>query len=422
MIQKLLPNSSLYRDAFTLATGTGMAQLIPLLASPVLTRLYTPAEFGALAVFAAICTIVVSFATGRYELAILLPEKDNDARHVTFLSIFMTLAVSLLTLMVIYLFEGTIIRLMDAPELGRLLYWAPAGIASIGLFQIFSYSLNRNKRYKTIAGSKFSQAAGATASQLGLGIMGLGAAGLVFGKIIGDVCSWLWGGIDLAKKRLLLPDSFSGKTFREVARKYENFPKINAPHAVTNATSGQLPPFLLYSFFSDTVAGLYGLTHKVCYAPIQLISGSVGQVFSKSVTEKYHREDDIYRFTRRVAGQMALIALLPFLLLGLVGPAAFGFVFGEEWRVAGEYARVLSPYFYLVFVVSPLVYIPNMLDRQKKAFGIEIAYLVLRVAALFLGIVLGSAWLAVAFYGVAGVIIQIYLLLWIFKLGKEAYN
>lgn len=425
MIQKWLPNSALYKDAFTLATGTGLAQLIPILASPVLTRIFTPAEFGVLGAFAAFCTIVVSFATGRYELAILLPEEENDARHVTVLSIVITLAVSLATFLVILFFKEPLNNLMtalDAAELGNLLYWAPLGIASIGLFQIFSYKLNRHKRYSTIAGSKFSQAAGMTASQLGFGFLGMGAAGLVFGRIIGDVCSWLWGGVDLLRKKLLFPDIFSGNTFRKVAKKYENFPKVNAPHALTNASSSQLPQILLLSFFSKTINGHYNLTFKVCFAPVQLISNSVGQVFSRRVTEKYQREENIHTFTKRIAGQLALLALVPFGLLTLFAPPVFEFVFGSQWTVAGQYTQVLAPYFYLVFVVSPLVYIPNMLDRQKKAFAIEIVYLALRLAALFLGIWLADAYLAVAFYGVAGIIIQLYLLLWIFKLGREAYD
>ncbi|MDZ7771425.1 MAG: oligosaccharide flippase family protein [Balneolaceae bacterium] len=425
MIRNLFPNTELYRDAATLATGTGMAQLIPILASPVLTRIFTPAEFGVLGAFAAFCTIVVSFATGRYELAILLPEREDRARHVTWLSIMLTFAVSLATLLAIVLFKeplNDLMVLLDTEELGNLMYWAPACIASIGLYQVFSYQLNRHKRYGTIAASKFSQAAGMTGAQLGFGFLGMGAAGLVIGRVIGDLFSWIWSGADLLRRKLLLPETFSRDTFREVAKRYENFPKVNAPHALTNASSSQLPQILLLSFFSKTINGHYNLTYKVCFAPVQLVSSSVGQVFSRRVTEKYQQEEDIHAFTKKIAGQLALVALLPFGLLALFAPPLFEFVFGAQWTVAGQYTQVLAPYFYMVFVVSPLVYIPNMLDRQKKAFAIEIAYLVLRLAALFLGIWLADAWLAVAFYGVAGIIIQGYLLFWILKLGREAYD
>ena len=82
MLTKLKPKSEFTRNVLTLMTGTTIAQAIPIAISPILTRLYTPKDFGVLALFVAITSIFGSIANGRYELAIMLPKKDEDAVNI----------------------------------------------------------------------------------------------------------------------------------------------------------------------------------------------------------------------------------------------------------------------------------------------------------------------------------------------------
>ena len=72
-------NSEYIRNTLTLVSGNTLAQLIPLLAEPVLTRLFPPEDFGLLALFISISSLFAIVATGRYELAVMLPSKDEDA-------------------------------------------------------------------------------------------------------------------------------------------------------------------------------------------------------------------------------------------------------------------------------------------------------------------------------------------------------
>jgi O-antigen/teichoic acid export membrane protein len=86
MLNKLKPKSEFSRNVLTLMTGTTIAQAIPIAISPILTRIYTPEDFGVFALYMSVVSIVSVVATGRYELAIMLPKKDEDAINIVTLS------------------------------------------------------------------------------------------------------------------------------------------------------------------------------------------------------------------------------------------------------------------------------------------------------------------------------------------------
>ena len=70
--------SEFSKNSIALLGGTVFSQLIPIGLSPVLTRLFSPTEFGVLALFVSISKIISVFITGRYEPAIVLPKEDRD--------------------------------------------------------------------------------------------------------------------------------------------------------------------------------------------------------------------------------------------------------------------------------------------------------------------------------------------------------
>ena len=87
MIRKLVPKSKFSKNVITLITGTALAQAVPIAITPILTRLYTPEDFGVFAVYMALSSILVVLVTGRYELAIVVPQKDEDAINIVALSV-----------------------------------------------------------------------------------------------------------------------------------------------------------------------------------------------------------------------------------------------------------------------------------------------------------------------------------------------
>ena len=135
MINKFKPKSEFSSNVLTLMTGTTIAQAIPIAISPILTRIYTPEDFGMFALYMSMATIISVIATGRYELAIILPEKDEDAINIMMLSIGITFLVSLITLLIIFIFNAQITLLFGNPNISQWLYFVPLTIVLTGVYQ-----------------------------------------------------------------------------------------------------------------------------------------------------------------------------------------------------------------------------------------------------------------------------------------------
>src|SRR5579859_6097194 len=75
----LMANRPFLKDVSIMLTGAAGGQAVSLLLSPLLTRLYSPQEFGTLSVYSAIVAILVVISSLRYELALPLVRDDEDA-------------------------------------------------------------------------------------------------------------------------------------------------------------------------------------------------------------------------------------------------------------------------------------------------------------------------------------------------------
>ena len=181
-MRRLLPQSAYARNVLTLMTGTSLAQAIPIAISPILTRLYSPEEFGCFALYMAVALIASVLVTGRYELAILLPRQDRDALHIAALAIMaLSIAISAVLLLVVLFFAQPIAVLLGDAALAPWLYWVPASTLLLGLYQSLNYWSNRKAQYKRLAISRTVQSGSAALAQLGIGYAGSGAVGLVGG-------------------------------------------------------------------------------------------------------------------------------------------------------------------------------------------------------------------------------------------------
>lgn len=418
MINHFFKNK-LFRDVATLVGGTGIAQALPVLISPILTRIYSPDEFGILAFYMAAIAIIGVASTGRYEMAVLLPKKNIKAYNLAGFSVILSLAVSLVTFAIFLISGNQILDLFGFSSMSVLYITIPAGIFAFGLFQVSTFLLNRLQHYKGLASAKIARSGGVSAAQVLFGFTGFSTFGLVFGKLLGDLCSAIYAQWLANRNRAFKDGRYSWIIMKAEALTYREMPKINAPHAVSTTLSNQLPNMLLAGFFNPAIAGFYNLSFRVCYAPVMLISGSVYQVYSRSVSENQKEGDDIHRFTLSIVKKLALAAIIPFSILLFFAPSLFDFIFGAEWRIAGAYAQLLTPMLFLTFIVSPVTYIPILLGYQRKAFFLDLFYLVLRIAALSTGFFLDNAALAIAGYSIVGVLFLTYLLFWLLSLTKK---
>jgi len=374
MISKLKPKSEFTRNVLTLMTGTTIAQAIPIAISPILTRIYTPEDFGVFALFLAMVSILASIANGRYELAIMLPEKDEDAINIFALGFIITTFISCFLLVVIIMFYNDFLAIFNNKNIGVWLYFIPIAIFFTGLFNILNYFNNRKKNYKDLAKATVLKSIILAIVQLSIGFFKQGAGGLISGQLL----SLLVANTKLLKniiKDKMLISKISKQKIIAVAKRYKNFPKFSMWAILANTLSVQLTNILVSSFYSIATLGLYSLVQRVLSMPSSLIGSSIGKVFFQQATREKQKTGKVIKSFNNTVKKLILIGLPFFIVLFFIVEDLFAIVFSEEWRIAGVYAKILIPLFFIRFVSSSVSSILIVFEKQKAELIINILLL-----------------------------------------------
>ena len=390
-MRRLLPASTYARNVLTLMTGTTLAQALPIAISPILTRLYSPEDFGRFALYMAVAMMVSVVVTGRYELAILLPRQDRDAMHITALAMVLSVAISIVLLIVVLFFSDSIATLLGDTALAPWLYWVPASTLLLGFYQSLNYLSNRKAQYKRLAISRTVQSSSIGLAQLGSGYAGSGAVGLMAGQLTGQVLATAVLARLIWREEHRLIRALRPSRSLALARKYINFPKYLIVAHSFNTASGQMPVLLLSALFSTTAAGFFTLTQRVMAAPMALIASALGDVFRQEASQAYIHQGDCRQIYQKTFKRLLLISAGPFATFFFLAPALFSWVFGEQWRVAGEYAQILTPMAFLQFITSPLSSMFMIAEKQRLDLLWQIFLITLVVLSFVLGNMLSSA-------------------------------
>jgi len=412
----LLPRGRFARSVMVLAGGTALGQAITALASPVLTRLYGPDDFGVMAVYVSLLGIFSVIASLRYQLAIPLPEKDGEAANLLALSLGIVLLMSALVGLGVWLFTDQIIGWVNAPALRPYLWLLPVGTGMVGTYQIFNYWAVRKRAFRRIARTKINQGLGSIVTQIGLGLLKVGPIGLLSGQIVGQAAgtttlaalAWKQDGKAL---KAIRPSGL----FR-MAIRYKRFPLFSSWSGVLNTLSVQVPTLMLSFFFGSAITGLYALSHRVMGLPLHLVGQAIAQVFFPTAVEA-HQKNSIATITDAIFKRLVLIGVPVFLLIGLAAPELFAIIFGREWREAGIYAQWLTPWIFLVFVSSPLSMLPSVMEKQGQEALFHLLLLLSRVGALYIGGFVNSERVAIAFFAGVSALCWLGFMLWNMRLS-----
>ncbi|MDI2587664.1 oligosaccharide flippase family protein [Psychrobacillus sp. NEAU-3TGS] len=271
------------KSILTLLTGTTIAQAIPIAISPILTRIYTPEDFGLLALYLSIFSIFVVSITARYELAIMLPKEDKEAVNLVVLSIIIATGISIVILLIVILWGSNIASMLGNDDIYPWLYFMPLSLFLSGLYQAFNYWSNRKQQYQRLAVNRVAQSTTNASINLAVGSEKEGAIGLIAGNIISQFIATASLVLRSIKKDKLKISSVSKKEMIYLAKRYDQFPKVSVWSGLLNTVSVQLPVFIISAFFSSTIVGFYSLSNRVLNMPMSILGNAVGQVFFSSI-------------------------------------------------------------------------------------------------------------------------------------------
>lgn len=351
------------RNLTILVTGSASAQFIALALSPVFSRYYSPHEFGLLAVFMSILSALSVIVCLRYEFAIIPARTVDDASALLQLSLKITLLTTLLSLAGVTIFN---LFFSGNKDLSNWLWLLPVMTLANGSYQAMLNWANRHKNYKLISRYRIINSIIANGVILAAALLGYITYGLLVGFVAGGVTAMLVLYISIQKSNAPFAFNLGNAKLRETARKYDVFPKVNLWQAFADMLLINGVIYFLTFFFSQAVVGLYGMTMRVLQAPFNLIGYSIGQIFLQEAAHQYHEGKNIQPLIKKSILRTAVVALPIVIILVITGPDIFAFVFGDQWRESGQFARILAPWFFLDFIRTPISQVPVIIGKQRQ--------------------------------------------------------
>lgn len=352
-------------------TGASVAQLLPLLASPLLTRLYDPADFATLAVFMAVAGPLGILATARFEFAIMLPEDEDVARDLASVSLALSVLVATLVAIVTLLAGERLAVALGLPGLAPALPFTAVAVLAAGTYQTFNYWSNRRGHYRRLALAavlwQLATALVSIAVAIATPLRGNGLlAGFLAGQAIGAAALAIPSvRRDGFRAVLALP------RWRSAARQYRQFPLFNMPYSLVGNFAAGFVTIALTMAHQATPAGLLSLARRVMYAPVTLVTASLGQVFFQEAARSF-RTPRLEALTLRLLTLVADLATPVTIFAVVWAPDLFALVFGERWRAAGHYARAFSPVAFCFLFTSWPERLYEVAQRQHVALALQV--------------------------------------------------
>ena len=299
MINKIR-ESEFNRHVAAILSGSSLAQLIPLASEYVLVRFFSPVEFGILALFMAVATFFSSIATARYEMAIVLPKRDDIAINILSLSLFITVIMSIFSGIIVWLFSHEIVNIANSPGLLEFLKWVPLYVLFAGIFQSFNQWATRKKYFNNVAASKLSQSSTNASISMATGWGGWNAIGLIWGQLSGWFAASLPLIFKFYKKDRKLLAKVNKKEMAVQAKEHKDFPQINSAHILSDIGQQSLVSFLIANLFTDRVLGFYSRMIRIVKVPAGFIGTAVGQVFIRKLASSGRKRKTSVRYFLRI--------------------------------------------------------------------------------------------------------------------------
>lgn len=405
-ILKKLKTSAFVKNVLIVMSGTVLAQIISFALSPIISRLYSPADFGVFGSFSAVLSVIAAGLTLDYSQAIMIPKQDNEAINLFMLSFLSTISISACCLVACLLAPALIRSLMKTSG-----FWILAllviGILVNGLNQTFQAWCVRVKSFKHTSASQVIRSVSSNGTQIGLGYLGGGPLALIFSTNLGEVLASLnLGRVVLRDLRNLRP-VIKWKGLWRLAISYHDFPLYSASINVINTLSMSLPVLLLTQYYGIAVAGSYAFGMRMLSTPLGFIMRSLRQVLYQKACETHsHGGRLVPLYVKFTVGLFAL-ALVPSVIFMIWAPRLFTWVFGTQWLTAGQFAQSLVIWTLFMFSNLPADLFVRIIRMQRKMFIFDVTLLAARTAVLVAGGLYWPASKTILLFSVVGAIMNI---------------
>lgn len=368
------------RNVLSLAGGNIVAQLISLLAVPVITRLYSITEFGVFSTYMSVVLMLVPISTLRLNSALVVAEARAHAENLLVLSLAAVSVVTIIISIVVFILS----MYSAGGVLQDYLWLIPINVFLLGAVLSIQFWLLRLKNFNTIAYSQITESVTDRSTVIGLGLLGsMGPIGIISGRILGPLlnvlvlCTHLTRSVGWPSLRAI-----NLQTLWQTLNRFRDFPLFSSWAFLATSAAREAPVLIIAVLFSPAVAGLYGLGLRVLNMPMLMVGDALSKVLLARVRE--HRDDHelLAGSLLRIFALVTYPGMLLMLIMLAAGPDLFSYVFGVEWKDAGAFAAVLSPAIMLMLNYRITSVLFDLYERQRQRMIFDVGLLLVRVVSL----------------------------------------
>lgn len=416
-------NRPFLQNVFTLASGAAVAQIITLAFSPLVTRLYGPESFGLAGIFVSIAALLTTVAALSYPGAIVLPKSDVDALGLVKISLILGILSTLIYVTVLINIGGKFLQALNAEHLEPYKFLLPLAAFCSLCSIIIAQWLVRERSFSIIAKYGVFTSLVTNIPKALAGLLAPSVLALIVTNIVGSLLGAMltlrayFVGTDNSRSESVYS---SRQSMLRLAVLYSDFPRYRMPQNLLNAFSHSLPVIVIAAYSGPESAGYYSLAFMMLSAPASLVGGAVMSVFYPKITEAIRAGDDVQSMIMTTTFWMAILGVAPYLMIIAYGPSLFGWAFGLEWSISGEYSQWLALWLFFQLINKPAVAAVPALRLQKGLLIYEIWSTGAKMLALYIGFSLfGEVLMAVAIYSVAGLVAYLWLIIWVVSSSKR---
>ena len=410
------------KDTASLVAGNTLAQFITIALTPVITRLFSPEAFGEFSILMALTGPFVAIASLRYHEAIMLPDSNVEAAKLFQLSSVLVFSLTVLLTALIFLFDTQLAEQLNLDAGIYILYSLPILVFLVAMRRVLDAALQRKRMFLRISGAAVSVSVFDRVTSITMGLLGyVSASVLILSKIIGLLSSVIWMfGANKNTEDDGVRDEIA--SIRGVARRYSNF-ALYSWSGFVQQLDVMLPTIMLGSIFGVTAAGLFALARRVLIEPVLLVGEALSKTFYQKATQVHRSGSSIADLTVQLVDYLFRWIIPPLAVFACVAPETFTFVFGDEWRLAGNYSVYLIPWFVALFIMQPLMKLFNILEKQKEFAFFAVWKLLGTLIVLVTGVYTQSLELTFALLSTLVVVLTSVRGRWILhQIGVERYS
>lgn len=416
MIKRLF-QSSFLKFTSIVFVGNFVAQVLFFLSFVYFARYFEKEVIGIYTVFISLSILLAIPATGRYELAIMLPKKLSEAASLLLISLSLALLFSLslaFALATIPIQE----YFSKLDRLDEFLLLLPIGVFFMAAFQSFNIYFNKLSFYKWNAFAKFMQAGG----MFGFSILlskpfNFSALSLILAWVLSHLLSF----IVYTSLFLLKSEQQSLKERVALIKIYKRYPSVSLLSNFLNTLSIELPNYFIPSFWGNSVQALYAYGARIAGMPRNFIAAAVGEVFysSSSILAKEDKEE-LYSHLKKITRSLFFFSSSIYLIGILTSWFLFPLVFGEEYRAAVPYFNWLAFASIFLFIQSPISVISDVIGKLKPPLYFTIVSLIFKFFVLALSAYyLSNPVHMIAIYAISSSALSLFWINYLFKMTKD---